>query len=225
MSSFIATFGRLSSHRGFHAVFVAQRLKSALFTSSWAHRAIVAAWIGGLGLLLGSIAPWWAIAIAIGIPLLLLYNISALLQLLTEHRWLGVSVTDLQDYASRCVGRFCLAAPPPAGSSGLRSCKAWSVWGLRMLPLLLVRLAVSLGEDLHHDVHHLARRLGLDPKNWVDAAFDRERAIQQGDRYGLASREVYSLKEALDWAFDGLAAAAPIREAKTAAFNAEQKSA
>jgi hypothetical protein len=94
-----------------------------------------------------------------------------------------------------------------------------------MLPLLLVRLAVSLGEDLHHDVHHLARRLGLDPKNWVDAAFDRERAIQQGDRYGLASREVYSLKEALDWAFDGLAAAAPIREAKTAAFNAEQKSA
>lgn len=192
----------------FHARMIYGRLRSALITASWTHRTIVVTWLAALGLV-GSMTQWWVFMTVVVLPIGPLYNISTLLQLLTEHRWMvtKVGVSGPHDYASRCIGRFCLADPPPAGLSALVAFKAWVTWGFKMLPRLLVRFGVWVGENGAHDLHHVGALVGYAPSDWPKAAFERERVIQQGDIYGLAMREAYSLREALDWVFDGLATA------------------
>jgi hypothetical protein len=138
-----------------------------------------------------------------------LYHVSALLQFLTEHRWLVTNdgPREKNDYAARCVGRFALIPPPVFGLTSLPAISAWTWWTLRMVAELLVRVGVWVGDLPAHDHHHLAGHVGHDVHDWDEAIFERQRAIDVGDKYGIATREVYGIKAALDWVFDGLTGA------------------
>jgi hypothetical protein len=189
----------------FHATFALARLRSAIVTASWTHRAFVVGWLAIL-VAIASIVPWWAFAIAIGIPLGPGYQISALLQFLTEHRWLErkQGPKTPQDLADRTIGRFALVEPPPADLGFAAAVLAWAVWSLAMIGPLLMRLGVWVGDMPVHDHHHVAALLHDRSDRWYDAMFARERAI---DQLGLDRREAYGLMEALDWVFEGLSSA------------------
>lgn len=107
------------------------------------------------------------------------------------------------EYADRCVGRFSLL-PTPTGETGIRLWLAWARWSVLMIPEILVRLGSWVGDLPAHDHHHLAGHVGHNPEDWPKAIFERQRSIDEGDPAGLANREVYGLKAALDWVFDGL---------------------
>ena len=93
---------------------------------------------------------------AITLPLLILFNFSALLQFLTEHLWL-VSANppkSLTAYAERCWGRFCGAKK----SSGVFPSICWL--GHLLLVALPTRFGCWVGDLPAHDWHHLSGFLG-----------------------------------------------------------------
>lgn len=192
----------------FHWLFAKARFRSAFVSADWTQRLLVTAWSGVL-LGLGWLLPWHVTLLAIVLPLGPLYHVSALFQFLTEHRWLvsEAGPGNKRDYADRCVGRFALVPPPSIDGFGLRAIVAWASWALAMVPQLAVRLGVWVGDLPAHDHHHLVGPVGHDPHDWDEAIFERQRSIDEGDPSGLAAREAYGIKSALDWVFDGLASA------------------
>ena len=190
----------------FHATLLASRVRSALQSASWTHRAFVLIWLSALAVV-AVVVPWWVFVAGVVLPMAPMYHVSALLQFVTEHRWLvsRSGPKGRQEYADRCAGRFALLPPPEYRLRGAKKVLAWSWWTTRMLPEVLVRLGVWVGDLPAHDHHHLAGPLGHDPHDWDEAIYERQRAIDEGDEHGLAQRELYGLKAALDWVFDGLA--------------------
>lgn len=191
----------------FHWRFAKARILSAFVTASPRHRGFALAWLAAFAAG-ATMLPWWVVSTA-ALPFGPLYHISALLQFLTEHAWLRLpnGPQTRADYENGCVGRFSLVRPPEAGLTGLRAVGRWGLWALRMVPELLVRLGVMVGDLPAHDHHHLAHHIGHSADRWHIAIFERQRSIDEGDPARLASREVYGLKEALDWVFNGLAEA------------------
>lgn len=186
----------------FHVTFAESRMKSALIFSDETHRKAVLVWIMFIVLMI-MLLPWWAVVVAIIVPLGPLLHISSLLQFLTEHRWMisEAAPTDMQQYADRCCGRFCGEALP----------KAWGKrcgWFLRMLLVHLpTRIGILVGDLPAHDAHHLAGPLKVSPLKWRDAIFERENEILRGDQFKMASRENWGLKAQIDWVFEGLSTA------------------
>lgn len=188
----------------FHLVFAWARFRSTFITSSWTHRVLAAVWIGALILIARHVPPT-AFLIGVALPIGPLYQASALCQFVTEHRWMCAphGPATKAEYVERSIGRFCLPAPPVTGH-GLRTFVGWLAWSLKMLPLLLIRASVWVGDMPAHDRHHVEALLGHEPETWTEAVFERERAITEGDAFGLATREACSFGEALDWVFAGL---------------------
>ena len=189
----------------FHGLFAGARFRSTFVTSDLTHKMVATLWLLAL-LSLASVLPWWVFVLAVVMPWGPLYHVSALIQFLTEHRWAMTDhgPSDRSEYAARCVGRFSVL-PMPAGKSGLHLVIAWAGWSALMIPEILVRLGSWVGDLPAHDHHHLVGHIGHDPDNWHEAIFERQRSIDEGDPTGLANREAYGLKAALDWVFDGLA--------------------
>jgi len=188
----------------FHGLFAIARLRSTFMTSDTVHKTAAALWLMAL-LGLAFIVPWWVFLLAVIMPWGPLYHISSLIQFLTEHRWAMTErgPSNSGEYADRCVGRFSLL-PTPTGETGIRLWLAWARWSALMIPEILVRLGSWVGDLPAHDHHHLAGHVGHNPEDWPKAIFERQRSIDEGDPAGLANREVYGLKAALDWVFDGL---------------------
>jgi hypothetical protein len=189
----------------FHGLFLRARIHSALISADSLHRWLVLAWIAIL-MLIAALIPWWAFLIAVLLPLGPLYHVSALLQFLTEHRWLvsADGPRDKHDYATRCVGRFCLVPAPERSLAWPTALMRWTFWLVRMVPEVLVRLGVLVGDLPAHDHHHLVAHVGHDPHDWDEALFERQRSIDGGDPSSLGCRETYGLAAALDWVFEGL---------------------
>ncbi|HTQ13155.1 MAG TPA: fatty acid desaturase [Rhizomicrobium sp.] len=199
----------------YHLTFLNARFRSSLITCSPMHRRFVLAWMAILAVTAMSM-PFWVFALSILAPLFPLYHISALLQFLTEHKWRVTKTgpSDSDDYASRCVGRFCLVTPPPRGLTGRQAAAAWAVWAIRMIPPLMFRLGVLVGDMPVHDHHHLVGYLSMEGgsrhelENWTIAVFERQRAINSGASLGLEERETYDVKSQLEWVFEGFGHAA-----------------
>ena len=190
---------------GFHGIFAWSRIESALVTSSWRHRLIVLGWVAALGGFAACVGPL-AFVVAVVLPIGPLYQISALLQFLTEHRWLTTpeGPKTKEDYASRCVGRFALVEPPAIGWRSAPGALAWSRWALAMVPQLMVRMGVWVADLPAHDHHHQVSLVGHQPERWHESIFDRERAIEEGDRGAFVAYEAYGIGEALDRVFAGM---------------------
>ncbi|HQS96715.1 fatty acid desaturase [Novosphingobium sp. 17-62-19] len=189
----------------FHAMFLAARLQSNLVDAPVWRRLVVATWLAALlssAWLLGLIV--WGLAVFL--PFVVLYANSALLQFLTEHKWMAGDLPrgDNQAYADRSHARIALAPMPLSHQALVPACIAWSVWTVRQIGELLFRLSVTVGDLTVHDFHHLHGLCKEPVSNWIQIAFVRQSAIDKGDKLKLAERETVGAFASLNWVFEGL---------------------
>ena len=199
----------------FHGIFMAARLRSAMGKKrSGVWRVITFVWVTGLFIGLPLLIGLWTAVAVVWIPLIVVYQCSALLQFLTEHAWLrtGKAPEGKVDYAQRCWGRFLGERCPSSCGSLATRIFAWSGWWTRMLMFHApVRLSCLVGDLPAHDWHHLCGYLGGDPARWTHSLFDRQAAIDANPSHPLAeqmaSQELWGLGAMLNHVFFLLAAA------------------
>lgn len=192
----------------FHASFTWGRLAANLRdTRGWRR---LSAW-GLHGLILGlgfGAGHGWGLVFGWLIPLVPLYNASALLQFISEHRWFRVRAAEesaREHQAKLTFGRF-LGDPAPEGGA-----EAWAMWWLRLAFLHLpARVAVLVGDLPQHDLHHLRPR-----GEWANAAYTRrDVAAEMADRWPRGEEDEISgsIFRMADEVLRGLAAQSPLTE-------------
>jgi hypothetical protein len=197
----------------FHYDLTVIRLKSALVDASWKHRGAAIAWLAVLAGL-ASTMPAWVFTVAVLLPLGPLYGASALTQFASEHAWLITPDGPGKDniaYAQRCVARFCASPRPARELRGIPAALAWAAWVAELLLVHVpVRFGVLVGDLTVHSFHHTAPFAGFDTRNWPDAVFERQAALDQGHAVVVAEAEAWGIVQALDWVFDGISKAQPL---------------
>ncbi|MDJ0820640.1 MAG: fatty acid desaturase [Paracoccaceae bacterium] len=192
-----ALFWRLMVSPRFHLGFLWHRLKLNLVRCGMGRRIATLVWLGALALaaaLIGVVP----VVLAIVVPLTLLYQISSLVNTLTEHAWFSAAGETMQRdrYAARCWGRFCGDPWQPEQSS--------LSWWMRMLFVHLpVRLMILPSDTAAHDWHHLAAASHR-ARQWPYTIYFRQELIDAGDQHGFAQRELWGLKSMLDHVFEGI---------------------
>ncbi|HSR68626.1 MAG TPA: fatty acid desaturase [Acidobacteriota bacterium] len=141
------------------------------------------------------------------IPVILLAQLSALLDKLGEHAWL--TQRDPRHgtryyHVAATWGRFCGRAVPSASPWKPRGLASWLAWSASMLFYHLPsRLLVVVGDLPNHDFHH---RYPATP-DWMIAAYGRQRDIDNGLNGGPPYSEVWGLGQAIDRMFLGMSQA------------------
>ncbi|ODS22503.1 hypothetical protein AB835_13765 [Candidatus Endobugula sertula] len=182
----------------FHGKFLNTRLKG-VFVGSLIITKILACF-SALTITLFATLDFELTFFAVILPLFILYNYSALLQFLTEHLWLtrDSAPVNLDEYLVRCWGRFCGIEKRP-GFIGT------TLWLLHLLFAAIPFRFGCLVSDLPaHDWHHVCGYLKHNPASWNEGVYLRQGAIDNGDKLGLAQREIWGLLDALDRVFSGL---------------------
>jgi len=183
----------------FYAVTFLDRLRSNALKGS-VRRVAFVAW-AALWLSMPFWVPdgWLVLLLAFVLPVILLNQLSALLDKLGEHAWLTPRDPDLDHryYTVEATSaRFCGSAVP-SGANPV----AWSRWlAATLLYHLPCRLLVIVGDLPNHDYHH---RHPTTP-DWTTAAYARQREIDGGD-YGPAYTEVWGMGQAIDQVFRRMA--------------------
>jgi fatty acid desaturase len=145
-------------------------------------------------------AGFWLMFWTYIVPVLLLCQVAALLQLICEHIWIPTTLTSKQSHIQLTNGRYCGTPFPEVNSSvGLFVFDCF-LWILRnFLIELPVRIAVFQGTVPSHDWHH--RFCGS--KQWADSAMQREIHIhKQITETGKSSyTEIWGTIEIIDNVF------------------------
>ncbi len=153
-----------------------------------------------------------AMVVAFWIPLTVFVQISALLDHLGEHGWLmpaDLTLPTRYRHADQSWARFNGCATPGKGLSLAQAVRAWVVWAVQMLFYHLpVRLLVVVGDLPNHDFHH--RHPGS--KDWMIAAYARQRDIDNASGGGPKYLEFWGLGPAVDHVLDGISRA-PLMDA------------
>lgn len=173
-----------------------------------ARRALFIAWAG-----------WWlslplwapngieALLLAFFFPVVLMAQLSALLDKLGEHAWLTRSVCEPDSKRSLAAvtwARFCGRAVPHASLPFRQRMTAWSTWLVSMcLYHLPSRLFVIVGDLPNHDFHH--RHPGS--PEWAVAAYARQREIDENPNDSAAYTETWGMTRAIDLMFEGMSGA------------------
>jgi hypothetical protein len=180
----------------FHYLFLAARIKANMFTASAARRA--AAWAFALMLIGSAVATGQVITLVVAwyLPIIFLYQISALLQFVCEHRWLlrRESNEPAKSHLARLtVGRFLGTAFPDDGSPAQKL-----VWVFKMLGHALVRVSVLVAGLPDHDWHHRHPA----SRDWPISIYARQRDIDLGcPGWPTPYLEVWGLASAIDGVF------------------------
>lgn len=178
----------------YHLWFLRARLLSNLRRPPQ-ERALTLAWLTVVCVIVPTHFGVAAAALALWLPLTVLYQMSALLQFVTEHVWLVGEApgADARAYLERCHGRFCGERVPGTGGT-LSSASAWMTWWCRTLFVHLpTRMAVLVGDLPAHDWHHLVAALGHSANHWPQAIYERQRAIDCGHTTGMETRELWGM--------------------------------
>jgi fatty acid desaturase len=187
----------------FHAIFLTARIRTNFVTAPWHRKLVSAAYVGSLAAL-AVVFPWWAIVLALLVPLIPLYHIAAFLQLLSEHAWTMTprSVATPKTYAERCWARFALEPLPPAGLKGARRVRQWTRWATRLVFVAIPsRFGVVVGDMPGHDLHHL-----YPVRDWTRTLWERQQRIDNDkDPRGMKNREFTSLSEVLTFVLQHIA--------------------
>lgn len=181
----------------FHLRYVWGRLK-ANFIGVPAYRlAMSCAWVACLCGLAGWMG-FGVFAIAVLLPLTVLYQICSLLHLVTEHAWVlrEAGETVRSSHVNNSHGRFCGSPVPASTLRGTQRVRAWAYWGLiHLLVHLPARLLVVQGSLIVHDWHH---RAGAD-RSWPNAIQRREETIQAEMARGLYTyRDIWGIHHVID---------------------------
>ncbi len=157
--------------------------------------------------------PWWlpnglaVLLLAFVVPVIVLAQLSALLDKLGEHAWLTPRDPQLgaRFYtAAATSARFCGAPVPSRGLPAGKQAVAWARWLVVTLGYHLpCRLTVIVGDLPNHDFHHRYPST----RDWMIAAYARQRDIDSGE-HGPAYSEVWGMGRAIDGMFDSLSGAA-----------------
>jgi hypothetical protein len=193
---------------------LAGRIDSNLRAGTW-RRAGFAAWLcWWLSM------PFWlphgvlALVLAFILPVILLAQLSALLDRLGEHEWLARRDPEFgrRFYtAANTSARFCGAAVPARSLPAGQQFVAWIRWTAATLCYHLPsRLLVVVGDLPNHDYHHRYPTT----LEWTAAAYARQRDIDQGPE-GPAYSEVWGMGAAIDRLFRSWAAMGAAPEAST----------
>lgn len=179
----------------------ADRLRCNLTSGTWRRLGFLlwAAWWLSL--------PFWlrngteVLLLAYMVPIVLLNQLSALLDKLGEHAWLTPSDPrhGRRNYhVAASWARFCGYAVPSHSLPIERRLLAWVRWTIAMLLYHLpARLMVVVGDLPNHDFHHRFPRTA----DWMAAAYARQRDIDSGRRDAPAYVEIWGMGEAIDHMF------------------------
>ncbi|WP_124383922.1 fatty acid desaturase [Ralstonia sp. SET104] len=181
----------------FHLRYLWGRLK-ANFIGVPAYRLVMSCVWAACLCWLASLIGWGVLAIAVLLPLTVLYQICSLLHLVTEHAWVlrETGETVRSSHVNNSHGRFC-GSPTPANTlHGVRWMRAWVYWGLvHLLVHLPARLLVVQGSLIVHDWHH---RAGAD-RGWPNAIQSREQMIQIEMARGLYTyRDIWGIHHVIE---------------------------
>lgn len=153
-------------------------------------------------------------ALAVWLPMSILYQMSALLQFSTEHVWLtgGAPGSESRVYAERCLGRFCGERVPGTDGSPATA-RAWIRWWARIVLMHgPTRLAVLVGDLPAHDWHHLVPMIEHSYADWPIAIYERQRAIDSGRSAAMEARECWGIDNMIRHVLLSMAAAPPLAD-------------
>jgi hypothetical protein len=187
----------------FYARTAAGRLRSNLADGGWRRLAFLA-WAGWWLSL-----PFWlphglsVLLLAFVLPVVVLAQLSALLDRLGEHAWLTPTnpAYDNRFYTVPATSaRFCGAPVPPRGLGAGAAARAWAGWTASMVCYHLPsRLMVIVGDLPNHDYHHRYPTT----REWTTAAYARQADIDAGGE-GPPYTEVWGMGRAVDRMFANL---------------------
>ena len=183
----------------FHVDFLYSRIKSCLFRDNLFESLFSSIWLVCIFIFtwkypIGSV-------IFVVFPMTFLYQISALLQFLSEHAWLKTKEAprDNEEYATRCWGRFTGETYPE--NEGAYQKLFW--WVKMFFYHMPTRIAVICGDLPVHDWHHLAGKYRQSPTRWQESIYLREVVAQQGNN-SISSNEVWGLHNMIMHSFYNL---------------------
>lgn len=188
----------------FYARAVAGRLKCNFYSGTW-RRAGFFAWAGGWLSL-----PFWlpngseVLVFAFILPIIVLAQLSALLDKLGEHAWLtppDPKHGQRHYHVAASWARFCGSAVPARSLPLAKQLIAWPRWMCAMIFYHLPsRLLVIVGDLPNHDYHH--RYPGT--REWMIAAYVRQWDIDRARRGTPRYTEVWGMGQAIDRMFQAL---------------------
>ena len=193
----------------FHALFFAARLRANFVGSAdrpTGRGRALASYVFNAGLLsaVAYTGQWGAFLLCWIVPMTFLYQASALLQFVSEHRWLiqRQPGEPAKTYVSRMtVGRFLGSRYPAEG--GLAS---KGLWSLKMLYHVLCRVAVLVQGLPDHDWHHRHPR----STEWPNSVYARQLDNDTGHKgWPDEYQEVWGINAAIDAVFDQLSSLSP----------------
>jgi len=158
----------------FHFRYLVERMKSNLYSGKV--RGLLSLIFTLLLLTFVSMSDiWWEWIILWLVPSTVLFQMSSLVNYISEHRW-PESESDYQLTRSQLsYGRFCGERVPSEQPWSFSCLKQWVVWWLRLILVHVpYRTAVLVGDLPQHDLHH--RRAGSD---WSNAAYVRRDDIHR----------------------------------------------
>lgn len=198
----------------FHLRVWRKRLKACFLSPFPLHNVLACTTWGFILSLIAYTQTGWLCLLVWGLPLTVLFQMSALLRQCVEHRWPDPSAGSQRN--ARILGSMTSAiflgehTPflDPSASNWNR-CRAWTFWTLRMLGYHLpARALVLTGDTPCHDYHH--RHPGS--KEWCNAIFARQHDLEAGcPGWPVSYQETWGLLEAMNETFKSLSRQASLR--------------
>lgn len=187
----------------FHGKFLKARFKQNFISAPRYRIAMSLVWWAVLALIAAS-GYWLEIVIAYLLPLSFPYHISALLQFVSEHEWLGERDETKPASAAHSEfswGRFISLNLPREDLGVVLKVYAWLAFLLKLLFVLIpTRVTVLQGDMQQHDDHH---RRPTKWRDWSNAAYERRDAAI-ADESDIAYHHFWGLHEAIDHVFNQL---------------------
>lgn len=119
--------------------------------------------------------------IAYGVPLIILYNMSALLEILSEHPY-APSSTALENegdvsnnYIEKTWAIMCGSPLPRSNLSLFQKLIQWPIWFFKMLGHFIIRCTILCGDLSAHDLHHLKPG----KYDWRISIYERQKEIEK----------------------------------------------
>jgi hypothetical protein len=190
----------------FHWSFMKARAKSNFCSQNVYRRVMTVIWLALIGTLTVVYGVWFPVLILWVFPLIFLYQISALIQFTSEHKWAAPFVPGeppRERHARLSHARYCITAMP--GGADSKNAMAQALAMLRWIAIVALidfpaRIAIIVGDLPVHDRHH---RFAAE-KSWAAAIY-----LPEDKSVALPSPAYWGLIGALNGVFDHIAALPP----------------
>lgn len=175
----------------YHALNFWERIRSS-FSGSAFKVAASAIYVCAIVYVLSTFHIWAHWLVLWLFPIAFLFQVSMLLNILTEHRWPSETNGRERNLAEVCFGRFCGERVPFTLNVAFHErLRLWTIWWMRVFLIYLpYRLFVLVGDEPQHDLHHRQPM-----SDWANAKFARFEQVSSGrpDKHGPYTDEWGSL--------------------------------